>query len=523
MSYIFRRERARILSNYVRLFAGLLMGLFVTRMLLSAGDQLFGVYVTITVGIGVSIMLAELLRMGFVPVLGASVYQGRVQDVAEFRSNLTAAFVVSFGAATIGALFMVVLGFWVLNGLASSELEDAAWIFLKLRIVMMLVIVTLTPAMAVLLVTGRQPLQNLFVFFERLSEFVGVAAPLWLLNIDDYTQADRLVQFGVGISVLTCITYFFATWVAVKPSSDFKPRRQFPLPSSIKFLLRRIGWSSLQTISMNLYIRSDVLIVTAFLGPAGAVALGVAIRLMGYVRQATLGIVNGLDATFANLGGQRCRLNELSRKSDATELRLLSLSSSLQGGVVFQLSILLLMLREDFINVWVGNIFERSSSADMVKDIGLLSTLLVLGMSFRSLNLGWMTAMTGRGDAKHFTPWLLPGAVGNVIILAAWVLFAPETFSVISVGWVFLGTQVVTHGCIIPLVSARSLGCKIQTLIEPLLLPSAIAVITCCVVYVLGMLNKGGSNEFRITVVILAVLLGFIANLFVILRRGALE
>ena len=522
MSDIFRRERARILSNYARLVAGLLMGLFVTRMLLSAGEQVFGIYVTITVGIGVSIMLTELLRMGVVPVLGASVYQGRVQDVAEFQSNLFAAFAVSFGAAMFGALFMLALGFWVLDGFASSELETAAWIFLKLRIVMMLVIVTLTPAMAVLLVTGRQPLQNLFVFFERLSEFVGVAVPLWFLSSAAYTQADRLVQFGVGISALTCITYFIVTWVAFSPSSDFKPGWQIPSLSSIKILLRRIGWSSLQTISMNLYLRSDVLIVSAFLGPTGAVALGVAIRLMGYVRQATIGIVNGLDATFANLSGERRRLNEASRKSIATELRLLSLSTSLQGGVVFQLIILLLMLREDFINVWVGNIFERSTAADTVKDIGLLSTLLVLGMSFRSLNLGWMTAITGRGDAKHFTPWLLPGAVGNVTIIVAWVLFAPETFSVISVGWVFLGAQMVTHGFIIPLACARSLGCQVQTLIAPLLLPCAIAVVTCFVVYGLGIFNQGGSNEFRITVVILAVLLGLIANLLVILRRSVL-
>lgn len=354
MRNILRREKARILSNYARLLAGLVIGLLVTRMLLGVGEQVFGVFVTITVGIGVSTMLTELLRMGLVPILGTSAYQGKVQEVAEFRSNLTAAFVVSVFAAASGAVFMAAIGFWALDGLASPELEAAAWTFLNLRIVMMLVIVSLTPAMCVLLVTERQPLHNLFLVFERLSEFLGVAVPLWFLSNVDYSQADRLVQFGVGIAALTCLTYVAGAWAAFAPGSDVRPRLEVPLSLRINAVLRRIGWSSLQTISMNLYVRADILIVAAILGPAGTVALGAAFRLMGYVRQAAIGLVNGLDATFANLGGQRRRINDQRTKSGATELQLLSLSTSIQGGVAFQLSILLLMLREEIVNLWLG-------------------------------------------------------------------------------------------------------------------------------------------------------------------------
>lgn len=522
MRNILRREKARILSNYARLLAGLVIGLLVTRMLLGVGEQVFGVFVTITVGIGVSTMLTELLRMGLVPILGTSVYQGKVQEVAEFRNNLTAAFVVSVFAAASGAVFMAAIGFWALDGLASPELESAAWTFLNLRIVMMLVIVSLTPAMCVLLVTERQPLHNLFLFFERLSEFLGVAVPLWFLSSVDYSQADRLVQFGVGIAALTSLTYVAGAWAAFAPGSDVRPRLEVPLSRRIKAVLRRIGWSSLQTISMNLYVRADILIVAAILGPVGTVALGAAFRLMGYVRQAAIGLVNGLDATFANLGGQRRRINDQRTKSGATELQLLSLSTSIQGGVAFQLSILLLMLREEIVNLWLGDVVEQSTAPELVNDIAMLASLMVIGMSFRSLNLGWMAAMTGRGDAKHFTPWLLPGAIGNVAVLVAWRAFAPETFSVMAVGWVFLIFQVATHGLIIPVVSARSLGCRLQTLITPLLVPFGIAVGTYLVAHGLCMVNAGGSNEFRVAVVVLTVSLGGMANLLVTLRRGAL-
>ena len=162
-------------------------------------------------------------------------------------------------------------------------------------------------------------------------------------------------------------------------------------------------------------------------------------------------------------------------------------------------------------------------STDMVNDISLLTGLMIIGISFRSLNLGWMAAMTGRGDAKHFTPWLLPGAIGNATVLVSWGLFAPETFSVVTVGWVFLGFQVLTHGAIIPVVSARSFGYPLQNLIAPLLVPFGIAVATYLVAYGLSLTNHGGSNELRIAIVFLTASLGVMANLFIVMRRGNLE
>ena len=67
MNATLHAQRGRIISNYASLLAGLLIGLLVTRLLLGSGEALFGIYTTITVGMGISIMLTELLRMGIVP------------------------------------------------------------------------------------------------------------------------------------------------------------------------------------------------------------------------------------------------------------------------------------------------------------------------------------------------------------------------------------------------------------------------------------------------------------------------
>ena len=325
---------------------------------------------------------------------------------------------------------------------------------------MMVLVVTLTPAMSILLVSGRQPIYNLFLFFERASELLGIAIPLWLLRGSSADVGQTLIQIGVGVALLTAVTHIAAASFAFSLGSSFRPTLRIPQRSELLAVLRRIGWSSLQTVSMNLYVRADVLIVAAFAGPAGTVALGIALRLMGYVRQATMGLVNGLDAVIAaNINGQRRRSKHSGVNHDgAIDRHLIATSTALQANVVFQLLVMFLLLGSDFVNFWVGDLLTETGRENGVAEITALSAVMIVGMGFRSLNLGWMSAMTGSGNARHFTPWLLPGALANVAILSTWALLSPQTFSLMVVGIVFLVLQIITHGLIIPIASAQSLG-----------------------------------------------------------------
>lgn len=522
MNEIWGSELRRILSNYARLLAGLLLGIWITRLLLDGGEWLFSIYTLITVGMGISTLLTELLILVVVPFLGASVYNGQVIEIQRFCEDIFAAFAISIGFALLGAAMMILLGWFAFGSLGTPDRVSAAWLFLVLRIVMMIVAVALTPAMAFFLVSGRQPEYNFFQFLVRLGEFLGIGIPLWLLDGEYYAETNLLVQFGAWVALFTVITYVLASIYAFRFGPLFDGGKVRPDVTAIIAMLKRSGWSALHILSNFLYVRADVLVVAAFLGSSEILALGIAIRMMGYVQQTTNGLVAGLDATFANLGGRRKPLKQDDCTSNKNEQKLLSLSTALQGGVVFQLSLLLYLLREEIVSFWVGDFFEDATNTAVIQEISLLASLMIIGIGFRSLNFGWFSAMNGLGRAKHFTPWLLPGAIGNAIVLVAWGSFAPETFSVMAVGWVFLGFQLATHGFIIPVVSARSLGCQVQTLITPLLVPFSIAVGTYLVAHGLCMVNAGGSNEFRVAVVVLTVSLGGMANLFVILRRGAL-
>lgn len=520
MSTLLRAERGRILSNYARLFAGLLIGLLVTRLLLEAGQELFGIYVTITVGMGVSIMLTELIRMALVPVLGVHVSQGIVIEIHKFRDDLTAAFFIAFVTSIIGGGAMILLGCWLLNDIGSPELEGAAWVFLALRVLMMIVIVSMTPVMVVLMVSSRQVQFNIFLFLERLCEFLGIALPLWLITGEDYNEADRLVQFGIGITVLSVVTYAAAGVIAFNPGSHFRPRWGGAKSSTICKILKRLGWSSLQTISMNLYVRLDIMIVAVFLGPVGAVALGVAIRLMGYVRQATSGLVNGLDATIANLRRQKNVGSLKFSEGGGNTLKLLSVSSALQASVVFHLSVLLLLSKEEIISLWLGDLIMKSGSDSSITEIAKLSTLMIIGIGLRSLNLAWMCAMTGNGNAHHFTPWLLPGALGNMIVLLIMANYFPSSFTVITVGWVFLIFQAVTHVLIIPVVSARSFGCSLIKLLSPIFIPFFIAFLTCIIALIWKLFFIDGMESLRNVGLVVLVAVGFFFSVIFSLRKA---
>lgn len=522
MKTIIQREKWRVASNYLRLFAGLAVGLVVTRLLVGLGESFYGVYVTITVGFGVSIMLTELLRMGLVPVLGAEVQNGRIVDTSKFQEILSGGFIISVLFALLGTCVMGLLALWLLPG-NSENLVSASWVFLWCRVVMMFFVVMLTPFMCVLLVFSRQPKFNFYLFLERVAELVSVALPLWIFVDWPDDLSSRLVQIGVCGSALTILVYLYCAVDVSRNCLHSKLGFRFPSAATTKKILGRVGWSSLQTISNNLYVRFDVVLVAALLGPAGTLAIGVAIRLMGYVRQATVGLVNGLDSVFANLAGA-------GRRGDSTDVpdiqkNLLNISSSLQASLVFQGCVIILLLRDDLIALWLGGALEASATAQSLVNISDLSLLMVLGIAFRSLNLGWMSALTGMGLAHRFTPWLAPGAIGNVLLLAGWYYFYQDAFTVLSVGWVFLAMQILVHLVILPHVFARELGVSLGQLLRPMFIPFFIAVFTLITCVMVKQLLLAHSLVLRVLAVLVLVVLGLSAGLFHTRRvaKGTLE
>ena len=375
--------------------------------------------------------------------------------------------------------------------------------------------------MCVLLVFSKQPTFNLYLFLERVAELVSVVLPLSFFVDWRDDLSSRFVQIGICGCVLTILVYLCCAVDVSRDCLNYNLGLRFPGVATTKKILGRVGWSSLLTISNNLYVRFDVVLVAALLGPAGTLAIGVAIRLMGYVRQATVGLVNGLDSIFANLAGVGLRGG--TRQVPGIQKKLLDISSSLQASLVFQGCVIILILRDDLVILWLGGALDASTNAHSLASISDLSLFMVIGIAFRSLNLGWMSALTGMGLAHRFTPWLVPGAVGNVLLLVGWYFFYSDTFTVLSVGWVFLGMQTLVHVIILPRIFARELGVSLGQLLRPMFIPFFIAVFTLITCVMVKQLLLAYSLVLRVLAVL--VVLGLSAGLFHTRRvaKGTLE
>ena len=134
-----------------------------------------------------------------------------------------------------------------------------------------------------------------------------------------------------------------------------------------------------------------------------------------------------------------------------------------------------------------------------------------------------MSALTGMGLAHRFTPWLVPGALGNVLLLVGWYFFYSDTFTVLSVGWVFLGMQTLVHVIILPRIFARELGVSLGQLLRPMFIPFFIAVFTLITCVMVKQLLLAHSLVLRVLAVL--VVLGLSAGLFHTRRvaKGTLE
>ena len=84
----FSSERVRLASNYARLAAGFAVGLMVVPLLLRMETAAYALVALLTTGLGVHLLLREVLTSGVTPVLAAAAHSRRPRRL---RHTLAAA------------------------------------------------------------------------------------------------------------------------------------------------------------------------------------------------------------------------------------------------------------------------------------------------------------------------------------------------------------------------------------------------------------------------------------------------
>ena len=97
-------EFRRIFSNYIRMIMTFSMGIIIVRLLLDKSQEIFSIYTLVTVGIGIGVMLKELLRIALVPRLSSAM----ASKGNEFSAIFTSCFLASIASAIFGAMLMLI-------------------------------------------------------------------------------------------------------------------------------------------------------------------------------------------------------------------------------------------------------------------------------------------------------------------------------------------------------------------------------------------------------------------------------
>lgn len=480
----FGRSVFRVGSNYVRLFSTFLMGLLLVRLLLQFGHDAFALIILLGAGTGLATMLKEVVRASMVPELGAAYHS---KDKSCFPSTYNAAVLLSLGGAflTVCAFGVSILFLPLLN--IPREMFGAASIFMIAKAVQMLFVVGLAPTFNMYVVSERMVSYNFWTVVERVGE---VLSAICLLALGIHSDpATAVIYYGILSSVFGVVTVFASCLILIAVDTRFLPTPWMATAGAAISLIRSMGWNCIVVVSMNLYVRVDMVIMNVAFGLMGNLAFGIACQLTSYVRMLAMGLVTGMDAVAARLA------NDADKR--AVKLFLIR-SSRLQGLVVFPATLVLLVFTKPLISVWIGDRIDDPESS--ISAVVLLSRIMIVGIAMRSLSEGWMRVLSGAGKVSCYAPALLMGAIANPFLAVSAIHFFPEAVSFTAPACVFSVLTTIVHLGVLPVIVARQLDCSLREVLAPLLRPLLATGITTAFL----MLLPGNAQGTRTELLVLA-------------------
>lgn len=450
-----RGQVIRIGANFVQLFSGFVIGLIVIRLLLTLGEDVFGVITVLAAGTGIAQLLREVVTAGTVPKLGEAWHTG---DQDRFVRTLSSTWVLSLICAGLS-----VLGFGVLALLLGvlnipAELNHTARIFVGCKALQTAVTVALAPVLNMLVVRERMVQYNLILVAERSMELVG--ALLTLSYFSTSGEGVSLLAYGAlvtaGILILQGLVFGRLIWT----QPLLRPRMRMATRAEVQSVGRSFGWNAIHAVALNLHLRLDVLIMNIFFGLTAGMYFSLAGNLASYVRQLTMGLVKGLDAVSARHQG---------RGQAQSLVHLAQQQMALQASLVFPASLSVLFATEPLLHLWIG---DRLADPDAsIPTIALICRILVVGIAARSLSESWAMILAGAGQISRFSPVVMVGALANPLVIGIAALVLPEPLRYLAPAVSLCLIFCVVHLIWVPRIASRCLQVPVKELFRPCLIP----------------------------------------------------
>ena len=484
-----------------------IVGISLLQIFLGFGEGVYAVIALTGSSIGIAEILKETVRGATIPELGKSYYSKSDQHFQEiYSSTLLLSLISACFSTLILGLFIVFLNHFNVP----EELISATKYYILTRMVCVFLSIVLAPVHNMMPISGRMMSYNVWITLDRVCDLVSALVAGYLLFSE--IGAEQLILFSTISLILKIIVMIFATAWSVRSDKKFIPNHRLVSAQHLKKIGQLIGWNAAAVISVNLYLRFDIIAVNIFYGIKATVIFGLASQLAAYVNMCSLGLVSGIDAVVTQSSKQENKKQKygvFTLSKHIVELQALIL------GFLFTI----LALHAEYI---IQLLFSDRLSADIdITMIVICFFLMMIGMICRGMSEGWMGILTGMGNIKAYAIPVLIGAFLNpVLVFIIGHNFTLE-LGLYYICFVFLVLNIFFHMYYIPRVTASTLDVSTLDLIKPLFIPIVLTSLTITLAYFMGKLVSEEYIRLIITLILVTLTIGiyFYTKIAVFLRQ----
>ncbi len=420
----------------------------------------FGLLGLVGSTVGVGRMLQDMTRSSMVRELGAAWHD---RENGKFRESYAAAFKVSIIVTILTAIVFGII-ICILPSLDIKEdwIRPAQWIT-ACEGLATCIIVLFAPTINMLIVREQFFWHNSWTVVRRSAFLVATVIPYLIMGVTDLSRG--LFIFGTILFIVNAASTLLLVGGSILSDKQLLPTVLGSTPDAMKKVAGTFGWNSSVILAVNMQERIAPFIMNIFFGLWGNAIFALALRLVSYIRMATLGLTFGLDSVSARLSSDEDKSSLQSMFKHST--RMLSF-------VAFPAMIVVFFLAEPLLRVWVGRSIENPT--ELLPPTELLVKIMVLGLTCRAVSDGWMKLFYGAGFIHKYAPYVLVGGLINPILSIGFIKLFPETWNYTGAAVAYSFVFLVVHMFIMPKVTSSEVNLTYKTIISPLARPLFVAI-----------------------------------------------
>lgn len=496
----------RIFSNYLRMAITFIVGILLLQIFLGFGEGVYAVIVLTGSSIGIAEILKETVRGATIPELGKSYHSKNDRYFREiYSSTLLLSLISACFSTLILSLFIVFLNYFNIP----ENLISATEYYIVTRMICVFLSIILAPVHNMMPITGRMMSYNVWLTLDRASDLIAALTASYLLFSG--SGAEQLIMFSSVSLTLKIVVLVSATVWTTRLDRKFIPNHRLISVPHLKNIGQLIGWNAAAVISVNLYLRFDIIAVNILYGIKATVIFGLASQLAAYVNISAMGLVSGLDAVVtqsSKQGNKEQKSGVYTLSKNIIELQALIL------GFLFAIMI----LHAEFI---IDVLFsDRLSTNIDINMIVICFVMMMAGMISRGMSEGWMGILTGMGNIKNYAVPVLLGALLNPLLVCITGYYFKIEPGLYLICFVYLGLILFFHMYYIPRVTAVTLDVSLADLIKPLILPVVLTLTTIIVAYLIGTAVNDDLFSLITTIIVASLSIGiyFCRKIYIFLR-----